>query len=116
MVNYTIYMSNMMSDSHLDEFIIKVLSASGMENLSETNKNAYIPQLKEELELRLGVALMPELTPEEGEEFAAMMENEESDPQKWELFWRSAVPDFDQKVQNVCYNFGQEMKGILATT
>lgn len=114
MTNNLFMPNKVIPEAELDAYMLEVLALSGMENISEGNKAKFLPQLKDELKIRLGAALLPELNGESAEKFAKMMENDVASPEEWTAFWKEAVPTYDEILKNVLINFGRECKTMLS--
>jgi len=99
----------------LEEYILQVLDQSGLGQLTEENRNKFLPQLVAKAEYNIGLALMPKLSEDDAVVFAEMMGDESIDSQQWQNFWKKAVPDFDQVVQTVLIDFGQQCRSLLNT-
>lgn len=108
-------MAKVVNDTDLDTYVLEVLRLAGMGEISAKNKEVYVPQLRAEIEIRLGAALMPELTPENAVTFAKMVEEEQMEQDVWQAFWRNVTPEYDQIVENVLLNFARECKALLAS-
>lgn len=101
------------SYSFLEDFIMQVLEQSGLGELTEDNRQKYLPQLVAQAEYQIGLALMPKLNEEQAEEMGELMEAGDVTPEQWQNFWRLSVPDYDQVVQKVMEDFGKQCQQIL---
>mgnify|MGYP006307534713 CR=1 FL=1 len=98
----------------LEEYIKGVLMEIGIGELTEENRNKFMPQLISEAQYRLGLALTPHIPDEKMEEFTKMVDNEEEDPEKWKDFWEDAVPDYKDIVSETLDKFAKDCKTILS--
>ncbi len=99
--------------SFLEDYILKVLEQSGLGELTEENRNKFLPQLVAKAEYNIGIALMPKLSEEDAGKFATMMEDQSITSEAWQDFWKKAIPDFDKIVQEVLIDFGKQCKTLL---
>ena len=99
----------------LEQFIVELLAQSGFGQLTEAQRLAYVPQLVAQAQERLGVELLPRLTDEQLEEFAAMVEKDGVTPEEWKTFWTGAVPNFDEEVKKVLQTFAADVRRIAAS-
>lgn len=97
----------------LIEYILALLEENKIE-LTDEQKKVYVPQILAQVELRLGLKLLPQLTDEQKDKFAKMV-NQEAGPQEWSKFWHEAVPAFDDDVKEVLMGFAEKTKQILAS-
>ncbi len=100
--------------SFLEQYVLTVLEESGFGQLSEANRRVYLPQLVAEAEYYLGLYLMPKLSTEGADKFAALANSGETSPEKWQKFWQEAIPNFDAEVKNVLIKFADRVRNILA--
>ena len=96
----------------LEEQILSVLEAGGLNNLSEENKEKFLPQLSAEAEYRLGLALMPLLSEEQGAEMVSLIDRE-AGPEELSKFWEASVPNLKEVVAHTLADFAEECKTIL---
>jgi len=97
----------------LTDYVLKLLEENGLGDLTDEQKNVYVPQLLGQVEQRLGLALMPKLDDAQLEQFTALVNKSGAGPAEWEAFWKGAIPTFEQDVQNVLTEFGGKVKEIL---
>lgn len=96
----------------LTEYVLKLLEENGMGDLSEEQKNIYVPQILGHVEQRLGMELLPKLNDAQMDELARLM-NKETSAQEWSDFWHSNIPTFDDDVEQVLMEFSEKVKNIL---
>lgn len=93
-----------MSDYTIDE---KFLNDVGITIASPTDRKAKIAQLNDELELRVGQAIVRELTDEEIDEFEEIYERDEDEA----LIWLKEVyPDYNKVVDTFYKVLRAELK------
>ncbi len=98
----------------LEKYILETLQKNGLDNLSETNKQIYLPQLMLQAQQRIGMALMAKLDEKNTEKFVKMMEQgDEYSWEQWQQFWKQAVPSYETVVRETLDTFGEECKAIL---
>ena len=97
----------------LVEYILALLEENNV-NLTEEQKKMYVPQILAQVELRLGLELMPKLNAEQKEEFTNLSNNENATAEQWKNFWESSVPTFEEDVKNVLIKFTERVRQILA--
>lgn len=107
-------MANTAPLSFAEQQVMEVLKQNGLGQISEANKQAYVPQLAAEVEYRLGLELMPKLNEAQAKECADLMDDEQATAETWAAFWRSAIPDFDSVVQRVLEKFSADCQKLLA--
>lgn len=99
----------------LEKFILSMLEKNGLANLSETNKAIYLPQLMFEAQQRIGIALAAKLDQANAEKFVQMLDRvEKYQPEDWQKFWQSAVPEYESVINETLQKFGVECQQILA--
>ncbi len=97
----------------LTQYVLELLNSNGFSNLSETQKNVYIPALMSQVQERLGTAFLPQLSSADQNKFAAMVEAESVNVSEWRNFWYAAIPDFDEQLKVVLAGFAEEVTQIL---
>lgn len=98
----------------LIEYVLSLLETNNI-NLSVEQKGMYVPQLLAQVEMRLGLKLLPKLNDEQKEAFTDLTNSKNTTPQEWEKFWHESVPTFDEDVKEVLVEFAEEAKQILAS-
>ncbi len=106
----------MKENQMLEEFVIRVLSECGMENLSKENKASFVPQYVAEAQRRVGVALLPLLDEASAKELVELMKQNEEDGEKWWKFWQSKVPNFKEVVAATLEAYATDMKKVLTVS
>jgi hypothetical protein len=107
----------MAQNTHQFDFLIEYVLALLEENkisLTDEQKKIYVPQILAQVELRLGLELLPKLTAPQKEKFVKLANNVNTTPGEWKIFWHSAVPSFEEEVKGVLIAFAEKIKQILA--
>ena len=87
----------------LEEYVLKLFEENDL-NLSDAQKNIYVPQVMMHVEQRLGLELMPKLKDEQMKEFADLA-NKETSQEEWKEFWYRAVPTFEEDVKKILITY-----------
>ncbi len=107
----------MAQDTHhfdfLTEYVLALLEENDIE-LTDDQKKMYVPQILAQLEMRLGLELLPKLSEAQKEKFAKMTNNENISVEEWKKFWYGAVPTFEIDIKNTLITFAEKVKQILA--
>ncbi len=98
----------------LEEFAEDLLTKLGLPNLTETERQHFLPQIITNLELRLGDVLLPQVPDSAAPEFRSLSAND-STPEQWLAFWQKTVPNFQELVAQVLKDFAQESQNIFAS-
>ncbi|MFB6226225.1 MAG: DUF5663 domain-containing protein [Candidatus Paceibacteria bacterium] len=101
-------------EENLRTFILRILEESGLKELTEEQKEEFLPKLVARAEYKIGQALIPKLSEGAAEEFTELQEQEETDPQVWKDFWEENVEDYDQVVTEALDDFAEECKEVLS--
>ncbi|MEK7084267.1 MAG: DUF5663 domain-containing protein [Patescibacteria group bacterium] len=96
----------------LGEFIEELLRQANFQ-LTEEQKDVYIPQLLVLVEERMGTLLLAALSEENRKQYDTMIEAEDASADEWKRFWHSAVPDFDDKIKEALKGFTEDFKKAL---
>ena len=96
----------------LIDYILKLLEDNKI-NLDEDQKKRYVPQMLAQLEVRLGLELIPKLNDAQKENFAKLVNDEKSTPEAWKKFWYT-VPSFEEDVKRVMTTFAERVREILS--
>lgn len=97
----------------LIEYVLALFEENKL-NLTEEQKKLYIPQILGQIELRLGVELLPKLNAAQKEVFVKMTNDPKTTAMDWNKFWKDSVPTFDEDVKNILVKFAEKVKTILA--
>lgn len=100
----------------LTEYVLQLLEDNGLGDLTEEQRNAYVPQLLSQLEERIGLQLLPTLSDEDKQSFVALIQNESASAEDWQTFWHNAVPDFEAQMSAILLAFGKEVQEALQST
>jgi len=97
----------------LSNYINSLFDEIGLGNLSEAQKNVYIPRFTALLEERIGLQMLPLLTPDQLTQFGEMLEHSETvDEKNWSEFWHGSIQDFDQKIAEILKEFAQSAQAL----
>jgi len=103
--------------THQFDFLIEYVLALLEENkidLSEEQKKIYVPQILAQVEMRLGVKLLPKLDGKQTDRFVKLSNNENTTPEEWKSFWHESTPTFAEDVKGVLVEFAEKIKQLLA--
>ena len=93
----------------LGDFIDEVLRQANFQ-LTEEQKDWYVPQLLALVQERMGSVLLDALSEENQKKYDALIEKEETTLEEWKTFWHVAVPDFDEKIKEALKGFVEDFK------
>ena len=106
-----------MASSQIDflaGYIEALFQQLGFSELSEEQKNVYIPRFTALLEERIGLELLPQLDEMQLDRFVELIDKRElSDAQTWSEFWHGAITNFDEKVGNILKEFSLSAKSLV---
>ncbi len=97
----------------LSEYVLKVLADNGLANLTEQQRDMYVPGITAQLERRIGYHMMPLLSEENLDRFAALVDNEKATAEEWKSFWYESVADFEGELAKVFEEFAKDVKEML---
>ena len=103
--------------THHFDFLIEYVLALLEENdikLTDDQKKMYVPQILAQVEMRLGLELLPKLRDADKEKFTKLSNNENASAEEWKKFWYAAVPTFEEDIKQVLVTFSEKVKQILA--
>ncbi len=90
----------------LSGYIEALFTQLGFNDLSEEQKNVYIPRFTALLEEKIGIELLPQLDDAQLDRFVELIDKRElSDAKTWSEFWHGAITNFDEKVGNILKEF-----------
>lgn len=92
------------------EYVEKILPRLGFNDLSEKQKEYYIPQIASLLQERVGLELLPRLNDEQLREFSGLVDSINTTPAEWREFWQAAIPNFEGEVAHILDSFTEDMK------
>lgn len=98
----------------LKGYVEALLIQNGFDNLSEQQKEIYVPQILGHLEQRIGIEMLPKLSEEKIKVFAKLLEKESTSPEDWKDFWYGSVENFEEEVKQILLAFAERVKQILA--
>ncbi len=108
----------MSQTKHQFDFLIEYVLALLEENkisLAEEQKKIYVPQIMAQVEMRLGLKLLPQLNDKQTDKFVKLSNNENTSPEEWKNFWHDSAPNFEEKVKEVLVEFTEKTKQLLAS-
>ncbi len=98
----------------LRQYIEKLFDDNGFAGLNETTRAQFVPQFVAEAERRVGLAVLPLLTPKSADLLAGLLKNENVTAEQLQEFWKTNVPTFETVVQQTLQQFSDEFKKTLA--
>jgi len=98
----------------LEGYVEALLIQNGLDNLTEQQKEIYIPQILSHLEQRIGIEMLPKLSEKKIKDFSKLLEKENTSPEEWKDFWYGAVDNFEEEVKQILLAFAERVKQILA--
>jgi hypothetical protein len=108
-------MQNTSTDNSFDfltGYVLQLFEEHGLSDLTEEQKQLYVPQLLSHVERRIGIVLLPKLSDEDRETFVSFT-NKEASQEEWKTFWYEAIPTFEEDVKNVLTEFSDSVGKIL---
>jgi hypothetical protein len=99
----------------LTQYVLDVLAQLDLGDMTEQERQKYVPQLVAQVEYRLGVRFMEQIPEDKVEDFGQMLDGDKG-AQEWAAFWKSIIPEFDVQVKEVLDSFLEECKTIFAKT
>lgn len=102
----------MMQENFLVTFVEKALAENGYTNLTEDMKKELVPQFVAQLEQRIGVSMLPNLSVENAEKFTDILKDKNASPKQLIDFWEKAVPNYQEIVKKEMETFLSDLKKI----
>ncbi len=96
----------------LGEFVVEILKKNGFVNLTDSQKQVYVPQFTGLLEERIGIELVPKLSAEKMKIFVGLLDKTIS-AEEWKKFWYSSIPNFEEEMKKVLSAFAVQMMAAL---
>lgn len=97
----------MKQENFLAKFAEEVLTKKFGE-LTEEQKQMFVPEMTELIEERVGIILLPKLSQENAAEFADLLDKE-TGPEEWKNFWYNALPNFEEEMKSILSAFVLEI-------
>lgn len=98
----------------LNEYILNVLKQNGYDDLEDSVRQEFVPQLVAHAETRLGASLLPKLDETSAQKMIDLTKDENTTPEEWEKFWQENVSDFSEVVKKTLEDFSIEIKELLS--
>ncbi len=102
-----------MQQDFLSQYIERVLSLVGLSDVTDAQKQTYVPQLSAQLEQRMGLELMPQLDQEQLAEFSRLLSDMHGSAEDWQTFWKSAVPNYEEQVERILQEFAADVQAAM---
>ncbi len=96
----------------LTDYVEGLLLNSGL-SLTPEQQKIYLPQLLAQVQVRLGLELLPKLNSADRAEFIRLSNAESADGSLWAAFWQRAVPNFNGVIEDVLATFAARTAEIL---
>ena len=103
----------MAQEDFLEQYVEQIL-VDAQVNLTQEQKATYVPQLTGLLQQRIGMDLVPQLTPEQLDAFTNMIQSGQTDAGQWQTFWQQTLPNFEEELQKTLVGFRQDVTSLLA--
>lgn len=97
----------------LTGYVLKLFEEHGLSDLTDEQKQLYVPQLLSHVERRIGIALLPKLSEADRERFVALS-NAETSEEEWKSFWYESISAFEEEVKTVLTEFSDTVGKILS--
>ena len=104
----------MTQPTFLQDQVRALLEQHGFNDLSEADKQAYLPQFLAEAERRIGQHVVPHLSEEAADTFIQMLENEKTTQEEWNSFWVGQVPQYEKVVEEALQSFAKDVTAAFA--
>lgn len=88
-------------------FVAELLKKAGLDKVPENFYQEYSEKIGMEVQKRLGLLAMKELSPEAVEDFGKMMAAD-ADPKELGDFFQKNIPDYEVKVESALKEFADE--------
>jgi hypothetical protein len=97
----------------IEAYALSVLEQLDLGGMNTHERERYLPRLVQQIEYRLGAALLPLVPDTAAGEFETLMQTDAT-PDAWLSFWQTQVPNFSELVQKTLHDFVAECKTILS--
>ncbi len=97
----------------LEEFIINVLEENGIKDLTQEQKNVYIPEFSLRVYRRMGDTLISELDDKQLDQLSDLLSDPKATPETWYQFWQASIDDFTKQFMNVLMEFRSDVSSAL---
>lgn len=97
----------------INAFVAELIKKAGLEAVPAGFYNEYFDRIGVEVQKRLGLTVMKELTPEAAEEFAKITEAGAGQTEYIEFFKKN-IPDYEKKIEAALKEFADEFLSSAA--
>lgn len=98
----------------LESYVQHLLDENGFLDLPQQARNQFLPQIRSEIDRRLGIAVLPLLTEQAALELKELLEKEDFTQEDLEKFWTKNVPNFKEVVEATLRSFADEFSNVLS--
>lgn len=93
----------------MEQYVNQIMAQAGIADLPEDFKKDYMEKLSVEAQRRLGIMALGEMDEHGLKDFEKLMaENKETKPEELMEFFKTRVPDFENKVTQALKKFAEE--------
>jgi hypothetical protein len=98
----------------LKSFILKLLENNGLGDITEEQREMYVPKLLSQLEQRIGIEMMPKLSEEGLDNFSKLIDDSKTTPEIWQAFWYKSIPNFEEELKTILEAFAVDVNESLS--
>ncbi len=99
----------------LIEYVLALLDENKI-SLTDEQKKMYVPQLLAQVEMRLGMDLLPKLNEKQKEQLARLTNDPKTTNEQWKKFWHASIPTFENDVKVVLMKFAERVRQIMSAS
>lgn len=96
-----------MQDQLVGQFVEELIKKAGLDQVPEKFKMEYVEKIGTEVNRRIGLVAMKELSLEALQEFEKIM-SAETTPEKLAEFFKKNIPDYENKISAALKTFADE--------
>ncbi len=97
----------------INTFVTELLKKAELEKVPQHFYNEYVEKIGNEVQKRLGIIAMKELSPDAVDEFGKLVSSE-AKPETLAEFFKKNIPDYEEKVENALREFADEFLASAA--
>lgn len=97
----------------INTFVTELLKKSELDKVPQDFYNEYLEKIGNEVQKRLGIIAMKELSPDAVDEFGKLVSNE-AKPEALAQFFKKNIPNYEAKVESALKEFADEFLASAA--
>lgn len=91
----------------INTFVVELLKKADLDKVPQDFYDEYVEKIGLEVQKRLGLVAMKELSPEAVDQFGELIKNDAS-PKDLVVFFQENIPDYQEKIEMALKDFADE--------